>query len=181
MNNILNMNTEVTYKGIIQFDPIDKTRKHEKQNSWKKIALVLLDPDISEYYSWFLKKRYNIILNKPIRGSHISFINDSINDIQTGLGLPLNECEIVYNNVKNKWNNKEIEIILDVDTRSNAQHWWLNVSKNNREQLHNIRKEIGLETPFFGLHMSLGYVNEKYIDHSNYILKLINKYGKEFN
>jgi hypothetical protein len=47
----------------------------------EKMAMILLDGDVTEYYAWFIQKRYNLILNKPLRGAHISFINDSMRDL----------------------------------------------------------------------------------------------------
>ena len=33
------------------------------------------------------------------------------------------------------------------------------------------------DLPYWGLHMSLGYANDKNLSHSNYIYKLISNYG----
>jgi len=76
---------EIKIYGKIVFDPKDVTKKHSKQASWKRMAMVMIDGDITEYYAWFLNRRYHIELSKPLRGAHISFINDSIRDIQSGL------------------------------------------------------------------------------------------------
>ena len=46
--------------GKIEFDPVNVTKKHNKQASWKKTAMIKFDCDIWEYYSWFLKKRFNL-------------------------------------------------------------------------------------------------------------------------
>ena len=75
------MKDKVTLNGKLGFEPEDKTKKHREQASWKKIAMVYFDGDVSEYYAWFIKKRYNLELVRPIRGAHISFINDSLRDI----------------------------------------------------------------------------------------------------
>lgn len=74
------MKETITLSGKIVFDVEDYTRKHKLQSSWKKVAMVFIDGDVCEYYSWFLQRRYNIILNKPLRGllNIISF-NISIN------------------------------------------------------------------------------------------------------
>jgi hypothetical protein len=37
----------------------------------EKMAMILLDGDVTEYYAWFIQKRYNLILNKPLRGAYI--------------------------------------------------------------------------------------------------------------
>jgi hypothetical protein len=175
------MNNYITYRGIIHFDPRNKTAKHEDQSSWKKIAMVLLDGEICEYYSWFIERRYGLVLNKSLRNAHISFINDSVHDIKKGTGLINNEdVDFVWNNFKEKYNNKKINIVLNLDVRSDANHWWLNIPEEYRTELHSIRQEIGLGRPFFGLHMSIGYANEKNLEHSVYIRNLCTKFGKEY-
>ena len=137
--------------------------------------MVFFEGDVAEYYAWFIKKRYNLTLNKPLRGAHISFINDSMNDLsQNGL-LSADEVEIKWEEVKKKWDGKKIEIVLDLDPRTNSEHWWLNIPHEERGQLQSIRDELGLDRPFFGMHMSLGYANDKNIHHSRYIHDLIKK------
>ena len=53
----LNMKDRITITGRIGFEPEDKTNKHLLQSSWKKIAMVFINGDICEYYSWFIKKK----------------------------------------------------------------------------------------------------------------------------
>jgi len=175
------MENYITYKGIIHFDPVNKTKKHENQANWKRMALVLIDGEITEYYAWLIKKRYNLTLNKPLRGAHVSFINDSINDMLNGLKCTEQEAEVIWNSIKEKWEGVEIDIVLDLDMRSDAKHWWLNIPQDKREELHKIRKELGLGRPYWGLHMSVGYANEKNITHSEYIVNLCKQFGGNFN
>ena len=59
---------KIRLTGKIGFDPQDYTKKHQSQASWKKIAMVFFDGDIPEYYGWFIERRYNLVLNKPLRG-----------------------------------------------------------------------------------------------------------------
>jgi len=175
------MKNIITYKGTIHFDPQNVTRKHLNQSDWKRMAIVLFDGEITSLYAWFIEKRYNLKLNKPLRGPHVSFINDSINDIRKGLTCTEQEAEILWESTKNKWDGKEIDIVLNVDARSNSEHWWLVVPEEERKLLHSIRNTLGLSRPYYGLHMSIGYANEKNIEHSKYILNLITKYGNEYN
>ncbi len=86
--------------GRLEFDPIDKTKKHLNQSSWKKTAMIKLDCDIHLYYCWFLKKRYNLVLNQPIRESHITIINDKIDS---------ENLVDKYNQTREKWNGQIIE------------------------------------------------------------------------
>lgn len=179
------MNHLVSYPGKIVFEPENKTKKHENQASWKKMAMVLFDGDIAEYYAWFIKKRFNLELNKPLRGAHISFINDSLTDM--GNGAKSNEeIETMWESVKSKWNGKEIIVTLNLHPYSDINHWWLIVDHNHREELHAIRAELGLGRPYFGLHMSIGYASdmflvnlgygdERSINHSKYINELMKK------
>lgn len=154
--------------GKIVFDPKDKTKKHEKQASWKKVAMISIGGEVSEYYGWFIAKRYSINLNPPLRKAHVTFINDRASDMNGK-----------WEEVKKKWDGKEIEIVLDLDPRTDSDnegssgHWWLNIPEEDRVGLHDIRKELGLGRPYYGLHMSIGYANNKNIEHSKYIHRLI--------
>ena len=86
--------------GKIEFDPVNVTKKHNKQASWKKTAMVKFDCDIWEYYSWFLKKRFNLYLNKPLRGTHLTIINDKFDP----------ETEYLYDQGRQLFHGKEIRI-----------------------------------------------------------------------
>ena len=169
------MKEKITLTGRIGFEPEDKTNKHLLQSSWKKIAMVFIEGDICEYYAWFLQKRYNITLNKPIRGAHVSFINDSIRDLTKNNDNLEEEILQLWEDVKTKWDGKEIDIVLDLNPRTNGRIWWLNIPEEEREGLQAIRDELGLDRPFFGMHMSIGYANERNIEQSVYIHELIKK------
>lgn len=166
------MNT-VTLTGKILFEPEDKTRKHLNQASWKKVAMVMLAGEVCEYYAWFISKRYNLILNKPLRGAHISFINDSLKDLSQDGKLSDEEINTSWEVVKKKWNGSELSITLNLEPRTDDVIWWLNIPHDKREELQSIRAELGLGKPFFGMHMSIGYANSKNIEHSKYIHELI--------
>jgi hypothetical protein len=164
--------------GRIVFEPSNITKKHINQSSWKHIAMVMLDGEITEYYSWFIRKRYNLILNRPLRGAHVSFINDSFKEMSHNGNKSIHDVTNTWNSVKDKWDNVEVPIMLDLSPRTDSKHWWLNVHHEYRDRLHGIRQELGLNRPFFGLHMTIGYANEKWISHSEYIHTLIkNGYG----
>jgi len=151
-------------EGIIIFDPEDVTKKHKLQSSWKKTAMIILDCDISQYYSWFLKKRYNIILNPSLRGPHVTIINDKIDT---------NEKKKLYENIKNKYHGTKIKFKYNSDIRSDGNHWWLPIESN---QGLLIREEGRLGKPFIGFHLSIGRADHPLmISHSHYILQLIKK------
>lgn len=188
------MSNIIKLTGKILFDPKDVTNKQANQSSWKKVAMVLFDGDVCEYYAWFIKKRFNLNLHKPVRGAHITFINDSMRDLSKN-GL-LDDSRVLENwqMVKKKWNGKKIEVYLnlipDTDSLDNEDcHWWLIVPHNQRQGLQEIRDELGLGRPFFGLHMTIGRAvdstsmsnfepgvmkaKEMSVDHSVYIHNLI--------
>lgn len=161
--------------GKIEFEPEDKTKKHINQASWKKIAMVMVDGEICEYYNWFIKRRYNLTLNKPLRGAHISFINDSMRDLTENGKKSEEEALNAWDVTKQKWHGKKIPIVIDLDPRTDGRTWWFNIPHEERELLQSIRSELGLSKPFFGMHMSIGYANEKNIEHSEYLHELIKK------
>ena len=163
----------ITLFGKIGFEPENKTKKHNQQASWKRIAMVFFDGDICEYYAWFLKKRFNLILNKPLRGAHISFINDKNTDMTLNGLLTLEQANKNWDIVKKNWDNKKIEISLNLDYRTDGKHWWLNVETESRKKLQMIRDELNLGAPYYGFHMSLGYPSERNIKHSKYIHRTI--------
>lgn len=152
----------IELKGKIWFDPKNVTKKHNNQAEWKRMAMVMFEGDASEYYAWFIKKRYNLILNRPLRGAHVSFINDSIRD----MGDKVDK----WDEVKEKYDGKEVKLILDTDIRGNYTHWWLRVPHEFNKILLDIRLELGLSEPYYPLHMTIGYPNPKQIEHNEYII-----------
>ena len=146
-----------TIKGILEFDPINVTKKHDNQSSWKKVAMVRFENDDTwDYYSWFLKKRFNLNLNKPLRGTHLTVINDIVDDNLYEMGRQL-------------FHGKEITIQYNpLDIRSNKKgHWWL---KAYSDDAHNIRTVVGLDpSPYFGLHITIGLATHLQLEHSEYI------------
>ena len=146
--------------GKIEFDPVNVTKKHNKQASWKKTAMVKFDCDIWEYYSWFLKKRFNLYLNKPLRGTHLTIINDKFDP----------ETEYLYDQGRQLFHGKEIRIQYDPTLiRANDKgHWWINADSDDAK---NIRSVMGLTPdPYFGFHITIGLATHLQLEHSKYIL-----------
>lgn len=160
----MSINNIIKYTGYFEFDPENVTNKHKNQSSWKKVAFVVFGEDLSEYYSWFIYKRYNLKLNKLLRLPHVSFINDALDNFKL-----LDR----WDNIKEKYNNKPIELIVNVDVRTNGDHWWLNIADESRMELNKIRTELGLDNPYFGLHLSVGRANSNNRKHSHYIHNLL--------
>jgi hypothetical protein len=152
----------IKVRGILDFNPKDVTRKHKSQSEWKSVAIIKTNCDLDKYYSWFLSKRFNLEFVKNLRGAHVTFINDKMD-------------KVVFDQASKIWNGKEIDFFLDLEPKSNEEHWWLRVFCPDAES---IREAIGLtRDPYYGLHMTLGHVNEKNIDHSKYIINQ----AKRFN
>ena len=146
----------IRIRGILEFSPEDVTRKHRNQSSWKRVAIIKTDCDLDRYYAWFLKKRFNLELNKNLRGTHVTFINDKF---EKG----------IFDQFAPLFDGKEIDFYIETEPRSNGEHWWLRVHCPEAES---IRELMGLSRdPYFGLHLTLGHANEKYIAHSEYITK----------
>jgi hypothetical protein len=156
-------------KTKILFDPDNLTRKHDKQSSWKRVVICTTTCDIDDYYAWFLKKRFNLILNKNLRVPHITIVNDRITDHK------------LFEMGKKLFNGKELIFNYDpADIKSNGEHWWIRTPNTDAE---NIRQVLGLPAKLgspdkpIGMHLTLGHSNEKYIAHSKYILETIMRYN----
>lgn len=167
------MSDIINLTGKIIFEPINLTKKHRQQSSWKKTAFVEFDGDVCEYYGWFINKRYNLELLKSARKAHISFINDSIKDLTQDGKITNEAADIKWEKVKKKWDGTQITITLSVDVRSDGHHWWLNIPQEERNVLQGIREELGLGKPYWGMHMSIGYPHPRHEEHSQYIFDCI--------
>lgn len=167
------MNKKVITYGKIIFDPPELTNKHKSQGEWKKIAIVEIQDDSSSFYAWLIEKRFNIKFNPPQRGSHVTFINDSIRDLSQNGKLSKEDVSENWKRVKAKWDGKIVEIKHLLDPRTDDNHWWLNIDNEDRAELHGIRAELGLGRPFWGLHLSIGIIHPHFIEHSTYIHKTL--------
>lgn len=158
----------IKVRGILEFEPEDKTRKHKAQASWKRVALIKTGDDLSEYYAWFIRKRFNLELNKPLRGAHVTIVNDAERDFEFGV-TP------VWEEAVKEFNGKPMDFYIDLEPRTNGEHWWLRVYCPDGESL---RGAMGLTPePFFDLHLTLGYANSRWIEHSKYILDISKRHN----
>ena len=150
-------------RGVLDFFPSDRTKKHKNQSSWKRTAMISTKCEIDRYYAWFLKNRFNLELNKNLRGTHVTIINDRMSSGDFEMGSKL-------------FHKKEIDFFYDPkDIRSSGKHWWINISCPEAES---IRESMGLSrTPFFGFHLTIGHANERNEFHSEYILSQIKRFG----
>lgn len=153
--------------GKLVFNPEKATKKHlrHKEMFNQQVCLALFDSDICKYYSWFIKKRYNIDLSLPFRGAHLTIIKESVDPV-------------LFYELKEIYNNKTINIKYDVDPRTNGKTWWLKAHSNDAV---NIRKTIGLDIkPKFDFHITIGNPYLSSLEHSHYIHNIIIKYGNEY-
>lgn len=137
--------------------------------------MIFIDGDVTEYYAWFLERRYKLVLNKPLRGAHISFINDSMRDLMLNGERTEAEALAVWESVKKKYHGKKINIVIELEPRTDDRTWWFNIPHDERGDIQAIRDELGLKKPYFGLHMTIGYANEKNIGHSMYLHESLKK------
>ena len=143
-------------KGILNFKSVSITKKQCKNDTWKKYAQISCNSDIEDYYRWFLEKRFNLKLNRTLRGTHITIINDI--------------CNIEHwDRIVKKYHGKEIEFFYEIEPCSNGEHWWIRVHCPKAEE---IRLKIGLDrNPYFGFHITLGHAVNIHLEHSKYILE----------
>lgn len=144
--------------------------------------MVEIQDDSYKLYAWFIKTRFNIELNPPQRGSHVTFINDSYRDLSGNGKITNKQVDENWARVKAKWDGKIINVVHLLDPRTDDNHWWFNIPQEDRAELHGIRAELGLGRPFWGLHMTIGIIHPHYMDHSAYIHKtLVSKDADEMN
>jgi hypothetical protein len=127
-------------KGNIYFYP-----KNYSDTQW---AIVNCDPEIVEYYIYWIKKHYWLEkLQKPKHGSHITTIRgESVSDE-------------IYNSIWTKYQNEEIEFEYTNEISTNGEHFWLPVHCN---RLLDIREEMGLvRNPEFSLHLTIARLREE--------------------
>ena len=148
----------------IIFDPRHWTAKHHKQASWKVSVICETDGEIDLYYAWLLRKRFSLVLNQPLRKAHVTIVNDRILD------------KDAYKAAKLQYNRMQTTFSYDPeDVRTNGQHWWINVTNPD---VADIRKACGFAPdPYFKLHFTIGYANDKHLVHSRYIHDSILAFG----
>ena len=142
----------------IQFEVPHVSKKHLAHADWKTVVIALLDRDITKYYSWFLYKRFGLDLVQPLRGGHITFVSDRTEEISN------------FAETKEKWHNKIVDIALDLNVRTNGNHWWLKVTC---PEFDVIRTELGLTEPFMSYHMTIGYCSNANKEQSMYAYQVL--------
>ena len=166
-------------KGILEFDPVDVSKKHALQSSWKKVAMVrFYEDDTCKYYKWLLEQRFGLRipgsdvfewkgrLNDPVRGTHVTAINDIVDDE-------------IYLHAKSMFHGKEIEIEYDptlIRCGAKGEKMWWHI-KVCSDDIMNIRAAMGLGKPFHILHMTIGMVNPTFVEHNKWVVSNCEKMG----
>lgn len=174
------MLTTIKLKGNI-ISPPHITKKHLIQSSWKRNVMIDFSGEDSEYYSWFIMKNFGLPLNKPVRGSHVTIVNDKWED---SIFKNQEDFDKSIDEFISKYENKPIEVELELSVKSNGEHWWLRVAPDSRVMINSFRSEMGLGGYYYGLHMTIGMANEKNIEQSKYIhrqLMNLSYYNNEHN
>ncbi len=154
----------VRVTGRMVFDPRHVSRKHEKQASWKATAVLQLPGEDHLFYSWLVRRRYGLELNRPARGSHVTFVNDRSSSMRLG----------AWDWARNDLNGTEASVTLSTDLRTNGKHWWLPVIEST--ELSAVRRWLGLApVPFWPMHMTVGHANERNIEHSEHLHGMLRK------
>lgn len=154
--------------GTIIFDPIPEKGNIKKlfKPYW---VIVVTNDDVDGYYRWFLNKRFNLILQAPAWGPHLTIVAG--NQVDDGL----------WDIVKKEYNNTTINFTHENLPKSNGTYWWL---KSYCPEIENIRKKLKLPVGLrFPLHLTLGVPIPRHQEHSTYIHRIEitnNNYNAQF-
>lgn len=145
--------------GKLIFDPTDLTKKHVNQSQWKKIAVIQFSGDeYDDMWRWYLNKEFLLKVNQNIRGSHITFINDKFSKH--------NEWDYI----KTRFQKQDISVEITNILRGDGNHFWLKPIVP--DLISEIRIMLGLTPmPYYPLHYTIGLVNPKNIEESNYFIR----------
>lgn len=143
----------------IHFDSQPISKKHIKQATWKQVAVCLFQDDLSNYYSWLVRRRTGLELIRPMRGPHFTLINDKMD-------------KNYYDNIVSKLGESEIQVDITDVINTNGQDWWVRVE--SEAALH-VRTKFGLGKPYWGFHISIGQVKPTDINASKYWQQVIRK------
>ena len=88
-------------------------------------------------------------------------------------------AENQFSQAKDMFHGKEVYITYDptlIRCNQKGDKMWWHI-KVYSDDIMNIRTAMGLGAPFHSLHMTIGLVNPKFIDHSEWIVKTCEKLG----
>lgn len=138
--------------GTIVFDPIPIRGNVNKlfKPYW---AIIIVNDDVDDYYRWFLKKRFNLILSAPAWGPHITIADGQKADN--------------WQEMKMNYDNMLVGFEHSIFSRSNSEHWWLKVNCPIADEFRGklkVKKNL-----HYSYHLTLGTPIPRHIEHSRYI------------
>ena len=83
----------------------------------------------------------------------------------------------IYLQAKDMFHGKEVEIEYDptlIRCNTKGEKIWWHI-KVYSDDIMNIRSAMGLGAPFHSLHMTIGLVNPKFIEHNEWVVKSCEK------
>ena len=142
-----------------------RTKKHAKQ-AWKTTAGVEFKDDTCAYYGSMVYRTHGIKLVQPLRGPHITVVNDKFADSS----LNTNE----FNKMIKSLYGQELTFEVDIENpTTDGKYWWFPVTS---AESHMLRYILGLNPePFFGLHLTIGYPTDKMEEQAKYIHRVLNR------
>lgn len=102
------------------------------------LVVADVDPGITEYYRWWVRRRFGLQLQSTAFMPHITIVDGK---------TPLDK-----NTFWKKWQNKTIEFEYSVEMENHWRFWTLPVRSNKLEL---IRSELGLK-PEYNFHITFG-------------------------
>lgn len=105
--------------------------------------ILKVDNGISEYYSWWLHRKYGIEVSKPAWGTHITVVSDKDRVKDVG----------AFERLKKVFNGKILPVAHDVYLKKQWQFWVLDVIPT--KEMIEVRRELGLKENF-PFHITIG-------------------------
>lgn len=134
----------------IKVFPNDRLRIKNKKRTYEDHLIVAnLSNDFYKYYSYFLHKKYGVILEPPPFGTHIT-ISDGRQEID------INKHKDFLQLINNK------QIIVDVNPEIYL-HWQFFAVRIYSEQLNKIRDSLEL-TSSYPFHITIGKISSKSLE-----------------
>ncbi len=105
--------------------------------------ILKVDNGITDYYSWWLNRRYGITLSRPAWGTHVTVVNDRDRVKNTK----------AFEDLKKRFNGKIVRLGHHVALKKQWQFWVLDVSPS--PELIEIRRDLGLKEDY-PFHITIG-------------------------
>jgi hypothetical protein len=127
---------------LVYAPPRPGLKKKNRQTSWMVVAEI--DRGITEYYRWWVLKRYGIILQHTAWKPHVTILDGR------------HAVDKKYHSVWKKYNNVIVPIEYSVEIE---QHWKFWILPVKCDLFLDIREELGFSTNF-PLHITFGRIDD---------------------